>query len=196
MHGFVGLRMAALVGGILVVAGLFCAMSEGQAQQSRLIFEHPFIIAARTGDLPSIHDMLARGDSPDVRDKEGQTPLMIATINGDIDIAETIIGAAAKLDAKDNQGNTALGWAAIQNQLDIAEMLLNGGASPDVQNRQGMTPLMQAAKAGRYIQVELMLQHQPDLTLKDYTGRGVLGWARQSRDKRLVSLLENSGARD
>ncbi|MEL0019214.1 MAG: ankyrin repeat domain-containing protein [Rickettsiales bacterium] len=196
MRGFVGLRMAALVGGILVVAGLFCAVGEGQAQQSQLIFEHPFIIAARTGDLATVQDMLARGDSPDVRDKEGQTPLMIATINGNIDIAETIIGVAGKLDAKDNQGNTALGWAAIQNQLDISEMLLNAGASPDIQNRQGMTPLMQAAKAGRYIQVEFMLQRRPDLTLKDYTGRSVLGWARQSRDRRLVSLLENFGARD
>jgi len=104
-----------------------------------------------------------------------------------------IVAASDTLDSKDNYGNTALGLAAIQDQLEIATFLLESGANPNVVNRLGMTPLMLAAKNGRLIQAELMLQFKPDVSLKDYTGRGPLGWARQSRNPQIVRLLERAG---
>ena len=170
--------------------------TDAAAQQSRMIFEHPFIVAARNGELPVVRDYLARGNSPEVRDRSGQTPLMIAVQAGDVEMAEDIVAATKFFDTKDNQGNTALSLAAIHNQIEIAEILLAAGASPNVPNRQGMTPLMIAAKEARLIIVEILVEHQPDFSLRDYTGRGPLGWARQSRDQRAVRLLELMGATD
>jgi ankyrin repeat protein len=89
-----------------------------------------------------------------------------------------------------------LALASIHDQLEIAQILLDAGASPNVQNRQGMTPLMLGAKEGRLAQVELIMQRDPDFTLRDYTGRSVLVWARQSRDKRILRLFERLGLRD
>ncbi|MEC7205735.1 MAG: ankyrin repeat domain-containing protein [Pseudomonadota bacterium] len=66
-------------------------------------------------------------------------------------------------------------------------------ATVDCKDVTGMTPLMLAAKNGRLIQAELMLQFKPDVSLKDYTGRGPLGWARQSRNPQIVRLLERAG---
>lgn len=191
--GIAGRRLRLALAAIAVMC---CSLSAAEAQRSRFIFEHPFIVASRTGDLAAVRDYLARGDSPDLKDNAGQTPLIIATFNGFIDIAEEIIGASTALDAKDNEGNTALHWAVIQDQLEIARMLLTAGASPNVQNRQGMSPFMQAAKDGRLLHLEMMMRHEPNLTLRDYTGRGALGWARQSRDRRILRLLEQVGARD
>lgn len=181
---------------LVVLAVLCCSLSVAEAQRSRFIFEHPFIVASRTGDLAAVRDYLARGDSPDLKDNAGQTPLIIATFNGFIDIAEEIIGASTALDAKDNEGNTALHWAVIQDQLEISRMLLTAGATPNVPNRQGLTPLMQAAKDGRLLHLELMMRHGPNLTLRDYTGRSALGWARQSRDRRVELLLRQVGAQE
>jgi ankyrin repeat protein len=137
-----------------------------------------------------VREHIARGDTPEVRDNTGKTPLMIATVAGDHDIAKAIIAATVKIDTKDNQGNTALALAAIHDQPGIAQTLLDAGSSPNVQNRQGMTPLMLAAMKGRLTQVELMLHQNPDFTLRDYTGRSLMVWARQSRDKRVLRLLE------
>ena len=186
------LRGLVLVLTALVLVG-WAIVGTAEAQRSKLLFEHPFIHAARNGDLAAVRYMIARGDTPEIRDHVGQTPLMIATIAGNIDIVEVIVAASNTLDSRDNNGNTALGLAAIQDQLEIATFLLESGANPNVVNRLGMTPLMLAAKNGRLIQAELMLQFKPDVSLKDYTGRGPLGWARQSRNPQIVRLLERAG---
>ena len=189
-----------LTAGWIVAVTIICtalfAGTDAAAQRSRMIFEHAFIVAARNGELSAGHDYLARGESPEVRDRSGQTPLMIAVQAGDVEMAENIVAATKFFDTKDNQGNTALGLAAIHDKIEIAEILLSAGASPNVQNRQGMTPLMLAAKEARLIIVEILVEHQPDYALRDYTGRGTLGWARQSRDQRVVRLLELTGATD
>ena len=196
MNSIVGRKSAWL----LLSVGLICAgwinIDPVFAQRSRLIFEHPFIVAARTRELLAVREHIARGDTTEVRDSIGQTPLMIATAAGDLDIVDAIVAATDNIDTKDNQGNTALALAAIHDQPEIAQILLDAGASPNVQNRHGMTPLMLGSKEGRLTQVESMLQQNPDFTLRDYTGRSVLGWARQSRDKRVLRLFEKLGLRD
>lgn len=183
------------LGLILICAG-WIDIDAASAQRSRMIFEHPFIVAARTGELSAVREHIARGDTTEVRDSIGQTPLMIATAGGDLEIVNAIVAASKKVDTKDNQGNTALALAAIHDQPEIAQILLDAGASPNVQNRQGVTPLMFAAKEGRIIQVELMVLRNPNYSLRDYAGRSLMGWARQSRDNRVLRLFERLGLSD
>jgi len=196
MNRIVGPKTAWFYLGLILVCAGWIEMDAASAQRSRLIFEHPFIVAARTGELSAVRELIARGDTPDVRDSIGQTPLMIATAAGDIEIVNAIVAATKKIDTKDNQGNTALALAAIHDQPEIAQTLLDAGASPNVQNRQGMTPLMLATKEARITQVELMVSRNPNFSLRDYTGRGLMGWARQSRDNRVLRLFERLGLRD
>jgi ankyrin repeat protein len=190
MNSIVDSKAACLFLGLSLVLGGWLYIDTASAQRSRLILEHPFVDAVRNGELSVVREHIARGDTPEVRDNTGKTPLMIATVAGDHDIAKAIIAATVKIDTKDNQGNTALALAAIHDQPGIAQTLLDAGSSPNVQNRQGMTPLMLAAMKGRLTQVELMLHQNPDFTLRDYTGRSLMVWARQSRDKRVLRLLE------
>ena len=83
--------------------------------------------------------------------------------------------------------------AAVAGNAGMTRLLLESGANPEVRTANGETPLMLAAKNGRLIQAELMLLFKPDVSLKDYTGRGPLGWARQSRNPQIVRLLERAG---
>jgi ankyrin repeat protein len=182
--------------GLSLLFGEWMYIDAASAQRSRLLFEHPFIDATRNGVLSEVREHIARGDTPEVRDSKGQTPLMIATMAGDLDIVVAIIVATDNINMRDNQGNTALALAAIHDQPEIAQALLDAGSSPNVQNRQGMTPLMLAAMEDRLIQVELMLQRNPDFTLRDYTGRSLVSWARQSREKRVLRLFQKLGVSD
>jgi ankyrin repeat protein len=196
MNSIVDRKTAWLFLGLSLFFGGWMDIDAVSAQRSRLLFEHPFIIAARSGELLAVREHIARGDTVEVRDIAGQTPLMIAAVAGDLDIVDAIVAATDKIDTKDNQGNTALALAAIHDQPEIVKTLLDAGSSPNVQNRQGMTPLMLAAMKSRLIQVELMLQRAPNFTLRDYTGRNLMAWARQSRDKRILLLFEKLGLGD
>lgn len=196
MNSIFNHKIAWLFLGLSLVFGGGISIDTASAQRSRLILEHPFIDAARKGELLVVREHIARGNTPEVRDSIGQTPLMIAIAAGDPDMVDAIIAATDKIDTKDNQGNTALALAVIHDQPDIAQTLLDAGSSPNVQNRQGMTPLMLAAMEGRLAQVELMLQRNPDFTLRDYTGRSLMAWGRQSRDKRVLRLFEKLGLSD
>jgi ankyrin repeat protein len=59
-----------------------------------------------------------------------------------------------------------------------------------------MTPLMLAIKEAHPVVVETLLDRKPDLDVRDYTGRGALGWAREGRDRRIERMLRRAGARD
>jgi ankyrin repeat protein len=196
ISSFVNYKTAFLLPVLSLIFGGWMDIETASAQRSRLLFEHPFIDAVRKGELQAVHEHIARGDTPDVRSINGKSPLMIAVALGDLDIVVAIILATDKLDAKDNYGNTALALAVIHNKPEISRALLDAGSSPNVQNRRGMTPLMLAAMEGRLIQVELMLKKNPQFTLRDYTGRSLMGWARESRDQRVLLLFEKLGLGD
>ena len=184
---------------VAVAAVLLVAVSHPEralAQRSKLIFEHPFIIAARTGDIDHVRELLAQGENPEIRDRRGQTPLMITIVAGFTEMSEMLIGASRNLDMKDNQGNTALSWSVIQDQFALTQILLEAGADPNIANRQGLTPVMLAAKDNRPDHLEILLTRSPDLNLRDYTGRSALGWARHGRDPSVARMLERAGARD
>ena len=97
------LRGLVLVLSALVLVG-WAIGGTAEAQRSKLLFEHPFIHAARNGDLAAVGSYdRARGYS-EIRDHVGQTPLMIATISGDIDIVEVIVAASNTLIQKTIMG--------------------------------------------------------------------------------------------
>ncbi|KAM4713097.1 ankyrin repeat and EF-hand domain-containing protein 1 [Anableps anableps] len=71
-------------------------------------------------------------------------------------------------------GLGVLHLAVSDNNSDLVDFLLSLGAHPDVQDKQGRTPAMLAAELGNEEILSLLLQKQPDLTLVDTEGKGVL----------------------
>ena len=69
------------------------------------------------------------------------------------------------------------------------KFLINNGADINYQNKQGQTPAMKAAEKNNFYIIKLLLDKNADLTKSDYTGRTLKEIAENSRDKRILKLL-------
>ncbi|KAL5015539.1 hypothetical protein ScPMuIL_009809 [Solemya velum] len=126
------------------------------------------------------------------QDKTGYTPLIIAVMNGFKEIADTLIFNSADVGAQDNKGNTALHLSVFFGRMDMVEMVLKSGAKVNVQNSDGNTPLhiaCQSADDNRIKIILTILQHSPDLHIKNRNSACPLDVAAMYNKKDAVSLL-------
>ena len=93
------------------------------------------------------------------------------------------------INSTDELGNTALIKASEKGNIEIVNYLINNNADVDYQNKQGLTPAMKAAERNNFNVVKLLLDKNIDITKSDYTGRTLKEIAENSRDKRILKLL-------
>ena len=147
-------------------------------------------------DADVVEYWLKRGTQPDISDDENRTPLIYGALAGSLGIVAMLLERGARLDLKDKFGLTALAAAAAEGEISVVAILLEAGAKPNVQNKYGQSPLMLAAKSGWLDVVQLLLDSGADATMLDYTGRGVLGWSDEGRNRSVRRVLEKAGARE
>ena len=94
-----------------------------------------------------------------------------------------------KIDITDGFGNTALMKASEKGHVEIAEYLIINGANVNFQNKEGVTPLMVAAEKNNFYIFKLLIDQNADISKSDYTGRTIKEIAENSRDKRILKLL-------
>ena len=75
-------------------------------------------------------------------------------------------------------GQTALIIAAVRGHDTIIPLLLEADAQIDAQTRDGDSPLMKASMKGKEAAVRELLKGNPNLNLKDSSGKTALDWAR------------------
>ena len=178
---------------LTILAGMLAGAAPSSAQ-TVLGAEEPAMTAVKEGDFDTLRSEILRGENVNLADNDGLTLLMHAVRNEYTDLIELLADNQANMLAADRDGNTALHWAGIQQAYDSTVVLMSLGANPNVQNRRGETALMVAIRADDRAIVELMLQAQNDFTIRDYTGRGVLDYARNARDRRIEQILRDAGA--
>ena len=119
----------------------------------------PFVLAARTGDLPLMKLLLNRGADPFITNADNSTALLAAAGIGDLGSGQQSAGTEAEaieavklllelgsdINAVDKNGETAMHGAAYQNWPQLVEFLNESGADVSVWNRKnkwGWTPLL------------------------------------------------------
>jgi ankyrin repeat protein len=117
----------------------------------------PFLLAAKTADLPYMRLLVELGADPMLPNKDGCTPLMaaagIGTLAPDEEAGtepeamaavEYLLGLGADVNATDRNGETAMHGAAYKSLPKMVQLLADKGAKIDVWNRKnkyGWTPL-------------------------------------------------------
>ena len=118
----------------------------------------------------TIQWLIAKGYNPgdlNQTGENGDTALMKATREGIHPVVKELIDAGAEINARNSDCNNALWFACFGNHYGLINLLLASNINIDNQNDNGATVLMYAASAGKTEVVKLLLQHQPNLYLKN-----------------------------
>ncbi|NEU77889.1 ankyrin repeat domain-containing protein [Nostoc sp. UIC 10630] len=106
--------------------------------------------------------------------ENGDTALMKATREGVYTVVKELIDAGVDINARNSDAsgglrlrNNALWFACFGNHYELINLLLAANINIDNQNDNGATVLMYAASAGKTEVVKLLLQHHPNLYLKN-----------------------------
>jgi len=182
---------AAAVGFMLLTAGITAGPA---GAQTVLGAPPPLIGAVQDGDLETVRSELLRGENPNMVHTQGRNPVIIAARNGDAEMIEMLVSRGSNPNWQDDLGNSPLHWAIENGDWYTLDTLLTVGADPDVRNRQGLTPIMTAARDGYRDLVQRLIDADADLGVRDYTGRGVLDYARTSRRPGIEDVLRQAGA--
>lgn len=118
----------------------------------------PFLLAARTADMPYLKVLMELGADPDIPNSEGCTPLMACAGVGvravgeeagtEPEVLETLaflIEHGADVNAVDENKETAMHGAAYRNFPKVVDFLAEQGADPEKwnhKNKPGWTPVM------------------------------------------------------
>jgi ankyrin repeat protein len=126
-----------------------------------------------------------------------ETPLVAALRGKHFEVAELLHRNGADVDVRDKCEDTLLCEACRAGVPDVAEWLLNRGADPNAQGCQYSPPLIIAADFARLKEVQMLLEHNADIHIRD-RGKTSLhaaaGSVLQSGRVDIVQVLLDHGA--
>ena len=141
--------------------------------------EHPLLSAAvSNGNEECIRRLLANGADPNKANTSNQLPLMRAAINGNPDIVDILVEAGADVNGNPEDPSTTPLIETVSNgnneYEECVRHLLANGADPNISNSADQTALMPAVMNGYFNCVDILVQAEADVNLKDRWGRTAL----------------------
>ena len=79
--------------------------------------------------------------------------------------------------------------AAEKGHIEIVDYLIHNGADINYQNKDGMTAAMKSAERNHFYVLKILIENNADIERTDYTGRSLEEITKNSRDKRMIKLL-------
>ena len=162
----------------------------------------PLQKAAIAGNLLSVKILLENGADPSLHNSLGLNALQQAAGRGFKEIVRTLLDHGAEIDAYDASCPTrpypALATAVFYNKPMTVELLLQRGANVNIQtslNDQISPSPIHLAAGKRLVQVvDILLQHKPNLELRDSQNQTPLLIACRQLDSKIVERLLTAGA--
>lgn len=161
----------------------------------------PLHAAAVRRDLLSVKLLLEHGATSSLSNSVGHSVLQLAAARGFDEIVQTLLDHGAEVDAVDASGKSpcpALAAAVSYNKSTTVRLLLQRGANVNNQitiNGQILPSPLNLAAQKRLLQVaEILLQHKPNLELRDSQNRTPLIIACGLLDSSIAQRLLAAGA--
>jgi ankyrin repeat protein/beta-lactamase regulating signal transducer with metallopeptidase domain len=152
-----------------------------------------FHMAAFTGNLARVKELVATGSNVNAKDEFGWTPLFWAGCAGQTTVAEFLIENKADLAAQDGRGHSLLHQAARArtDPVKLVELLIAKGADVNAKNATGDTPLHLVCYSNV---AELLIAKGADINAKDRPGYTPLYSAAEANHLEVAKLLISKGA--
>jgi ankyrin repeat protein len=131
---------------------------DGNRNQQNRIGATPFLLAAKSADVPLMRVLLENGADPSIKTNNNTTPLMVAagvgiwapgenpgTHEEALGAVKLILDLGADVNAIDDNGDTALHGAVYRGgAVPVIQVLADKGARLDVVNKKGWMPVTAA----------------------------------------------------
>ncbi|XP_038695393.1 protein VAPYRIN-like [Tripterygium wilfordii] len=117
-----------------------------------------FCVAARKGEVRTIHKLLESGAVINGRDQHGWTALHRAAFKGRVDAVRALLEKGIDVDAKDEDGYTALHCAVESGHADVIQLLVKKGADVAAGTNKRGTAL-QIAESLHHVGIARVLIH-------------------------------------
>jgi ankyrin repeat protein len=131
---------------------------DGNRNQQNRIGATPFLLAAKSADVPLLRVLLECGADPSIKTNNNTTPLMVAagvgiwapgenpgTHEEALAAVKLILDLGADVNAIDDNGDTALHGAVYRGgNILVIQVLADKGAKLDVVNKKGWMPVTAA----------------------------------------------------
>ncbi len=128
-----------------------------------------------------------------ILDDVGWTAFRWAVWEEKLDTAEILLSAGANIDLRDKQGRTALIEAAWHGMVGTVLFLLEHDADANIQDIANRTALMGATD--NPVIVQHLLEYNAKVNVKNKDGETALDWAKSGKQKDVVKLLKENGAK-
>lgn len=138
------------------VASAVLSKPNGFSPAPGMLGQHALHLAAASGSLQNLYQILQAGVSVDMRDLHQRTALFLAAASGHYQCSVTLLMNGARVEKRDAHGHSILEAAARGGFLAVAELLVLWGASVNpVLSKCASTPL-QAATESRNFSLDLV----------------------------------------
>ena len=138
-----------ILGALLVVCSAYAAHAQTPPSSVESAAYRGLLAAASRGDTTQIAALIAKAETPDVRDAHGRTPLHVAAYGGHHEAMRALVAAGAHPNALENDRYDIVTIAAVANDLATLKVALALGASArNITSRYDGTALIAAAHLG------------------------------------------------
>lgn len=187
MPGFFPLRWRCAV--MLAIFALGVSAQGAAAPISPPPDELAMIVAASTGNLPAVKELLYRGMDIDHHDFTGNTPLIYAARYARVPLVHYLLRHGADVNAFTHWGTTALQESVRKGSLPVVQALLDAGAEVDHLDKHHETALFDAVKYRRLWAVNMLLARHARVDIKNDQGNTPMVYAIEQHQPQIQAAL-------
>jgi len=159
--------------------------------------QYELLKAVESNDMAKLTELLAKGVSPDTRQRTGGLPaIILAAKKGNLAILKLLLDYKANPDMADRERNeTALMLRSTAGDVESIKALLAAGADVNRTDSALETALIKAVRNRQFSAAQALISGGANPNVQDLTGKSALDYAKDRRNSRMVRLLEDAGAK-
>ena len=151
-------RLCSIILMLLILSWSSTATAQTPPSASEVSQYTGIMAAAAQGDAKELQDLIAKDESPNIRDKHGRTPLHVAAFAGHHEVMRILANAGVNPNALENDRYDIVTIAAVGNDIPTLKLSLElGGSAKNITTRYDGTALIAAAHLGHFEVVQILI---------------------------------------